>query len=153
MLVYWIRNGRPTTLVLVALLGAACLLVRANIFIWLAPTLVLSVVVGIRKLSKVQRFLTIVTGLAMLCAFLIIISWEHIHADPANFLFSYIEFVHLNQPPTNYQGLYSRLMAAMGRGGQPRLVSDCFARYIRTLVADFCLVLVSARWPKEVCCT
>ncbi|ASS54334.1 hypothetical protein CHR56_06960 [Rhizobium leguminosarum bv. viciae] len=117
MLTYWMKTKSRAALVVGSFLCAACLLVRANTFAWLAPCLILSVVVGTTKLSRSQKILGVICGLALLCVFLIAVSWSEIRTNTANFLFSYVETVHLGQPPTNYQALYPRLTQTLGREG------------------------------------
>lgn len=117
MLTYWMKTKSRGALVVGSFLCAACLLVRANTFAWLAPCLVLSLVVGTTKLSRSQKMLGVICGLALLCLLLIAISWSEISTNAADFLFSYVETVHLGQPPTNYQALYPRLTQTLGREG------------------------------------
>ncbi|WP_245434927.1 hypothetical protein [Rhizobium anhuiense] len=117
MLIYWMKTKSRAALVVGSFLCAACLLVRANTFAWLAPCLVLSLVVGTTKLSRSQKILSVICGLTLLCLLLIAISWSEIRTNAADFLFSYVETVHLGQPPTGYQALYPRLTQTLGREG------------------------------------
>lgn len=114
-LVYWIRHPRPAPLAITAFLTASCFFIRVNVFIWLAPVIVLGFIAGLKKLTVLQRSALIAAGLASLCGFLIVISWSNFQADPAKFLFSYVEMVHLNQTPTAYDGFYPWLVGLFGR--------------------------------------
>ncbi|KAA3498031.1 hypothetical protein DXM27_23945 [Rhizobium rhizogenes] len=114
-LVYWIRHPRPALLVITAFLTASCFLIRINVFIWLAPVIMLGFIAGLKKLTVLQRSAFIAAGLTGLCGFLIVISWSHFQADPAKFLFSYVEMVHLSQTPTAYDGFYPWLVGLFGR--------------------------------------
>jgi hypothetical protein len=116
-LVYWIRTPRLGLLVTALALVAACFLIRVNTFVWLAPAVVLGVVWEVPGLSKRSRAIMLAAGLACLCIFLIVISWPNLRADPATFIFSYVESVHLENHPTNYDDLYPWLTATFGRPG------------------------------------
>ncbi|NEI68818.1 hypothetical protein GR212_04470 [Rhizobium lusitanum] len=116
-LVYWIRTPRLGLLVTTCALVAACFLVRVNTFIWLAPVIALGIACGMPGLSRRSRAILLAAGLVCLCIFLIAVSWPHLRAGPANFLFSYVEFVHLSNHPTNYDTLYPWLTSTFGRAG------------------------------------
>ncbi|ADY66002.1 hypothetical protein [Agrobacterium tumefaciens] len=114
-LVYWIRHPRPALLAIIAFLTASCFLIRINVFILLAPVIALGFIAGLSKLTVLKRSVLIAAGVAGLCGFFIIISWKHFQADPAKFLFAYVEMVHLSQTPTAYEGFYSWLLGLLGR--------------------------------------
>jgi hypothetical protein len=116
-LVRWMRDPRPGTLALATALTAGCCLVRFNIFLWLAPLMVLAAVAGWRRPSHRLRVAGVLFGLLGLVGGMIALSWPTLHADPANFLFGYIEWVLQWQTPTLHDGLYRALLSELGRTG------------------------------------
>lgn len=115
--VRWTRDQRLGSLALVVLLTAGCFLVRFNTFLWLAPTVVLGVVAGWRRLSPQLRAVLVALGLIGLAALFIGLSWPNLRAAPLQFLLGYMEYVHQSNQPTAYDGLYLSLVQQFGRPG------------------------------------
>ena len=93
-LILWMRDQKRATLGLALLLAASCFLVRVNIFVWLAPTLALGGVAGLKCIKISIRRSFVVIGLIGLVTALLAYSWQNIAHHSAEFLFGYVDFLH-----------------------------------------------------------
>jgi hypothetical protein len=116
-LVRWSRDRRLATLALSIALTAGCFLIRANTFLWLAPLIVLGIVVGWPRVDARLRSAAVAVGFVGLVAIYALISWQPLWSSPAQFLFGYVESVHQLQEPTYVSGLYQELTKSLGRSG------------------------------------
>ena len=98
-------------------LTAGCFLVRANTFLWLAPIIVLGIIVGWPGVDARLRSAAVALGLVGLVAIYALISWRPLWSNPTQFLFGYVEFVHQSNEPTYVDGLYQELTKSLGRSG------------------------------------
>jgi hypothetical protein len=116
-LVRWSHDRRLATLALSVGLTAGCFLVRANTFLWLAPIIVLGIIVGWPGVDARLRSAAVALGLVGLVAIYALISWQPLWSNPSQFLFGYVEFVHQSNEPTYVAGLYQELTKSLGRFG------------------------------------
>ena len=116
-LVRWSHDRRLATLALSIGLTAGCFLVRANTFLWLAPIIVLGIIVGWPDVDARLRSAAVALGLVGLVAIYALISWQPLWSNPTQFLFGYVEFVHQSNQPTYVDGLYQELTKSLGRSG------------------------------------
>ncbi|UZF94451.1 hypothetical protein [Bosea sp. NBC_00550] len=117
VLVRWMRDQRPASLLLALTLTASCALVRLNTFVWLAPTVALGAVVGWRHFAMRSKQGMTLLGLLGLVLLLAALSSQALRTDAGGFLFSYIEFAHRDQGPANLQGFVPSLQPHIGRWG------------------------------------
>ncbi len=107
-------GGRGNLLLAVAL-TAGCFMVRANTFVWLAPAITLTAIVGWPGLRPRQRGALVLAGVLAAIVLLAAISWTSLTANPRDFLFGYIAFVHSSNGPTRIDGLYAALQGRLGQ--------------------------------------
>ena len=110
-------GGGRGDLLLAAALTAGCFMVRANTFVWLAPAIVLTAVVGWPWVRPRQRVALVSAGVLAATVLLAAVSWTYLTTNPRDFLFGYIEMVHLTQGPTRIDGLYAAMQGQVGRIG------------------------------------
>jgi hypothetical protein len=113
-LVRWMRDQQRGALALAVALAAGCLLIRANTFVWLAPTIGLGVVAGWRRVPPRPRLLLVATGLLGLAMILAALSWPDLRADPERFLFGFTDYVLGDQRPTRFDHLYPQIIERVG---------------------------------------
>jgi len=118
-LISWMRDQRRATLALALGLMDSCFLVRVNIFVWLAPTIVLGGVAGFKGLNIKTREMLVVMGLLGLVSALLFLSWRDVVEDPIVFVFGYVEVMQKYKDPTQTFVIYEFLspyLSIAGRG-------------------------------------
>jgi hypothetical protein len=115
-IVRWDRDQRFTILLAACILTAACFFIRVNTFIWLAPTVTLSVAVCWKRSAPRFRTGVVILGAVFLAVFLFLLSWRSLREWPSGYLIRYSEIIN-DQAPTNYDGLYQVLISHFGRIG------------------------------------
>lgn len=116
-LVHAVRQRRIAPLVLAALLTASCILIRANTFVWLAPTMVLGTIAAWHWPGPRLRLGLVLLGLAGLVGLLVLMSWQALLGDPRQFILGYVTWSHTNSVPTRVDGLLPALTPWIGRVG------------------------------------
>lgn len=115
----WMERGgerRWGSLALALGLTAACFLIRVNSFVLLAPVIGLGMLAGFRLRARWRWALVggaVLAFVAVLAAF----SWSALLADPRQFLFGYVDFVHRHNGPTRTDGLQAAMTPLIGRIG------------------------------------
>ena len=117
VLVRWMRDQRPASLVLALALTASCALVRLNTFVWLAPTVALGALVGWRRFAMRSKQWLMLLGLLGLVLLLVALSSQALRTDAGGFLFSYIESTQHDRGPADLQGFVPSLQPYIGRWG------------------------------------
>ncbi|TCI00415.1 hypothetical protein EJV46_07220 [Roseococcus sp. SYP-B2431] len=113
----WMERGeerRWGSLALALALTASCFLIRVNTFALLAPAVGLAVLAGWPGLARRWRRALAGAGFLAFAAVLATLSWPALTADPAQFLFGYVDLVHRHNPPTRIDGLQAAMAAAIG---------------------------------------
>jgi hypothetical protein len=103
--------------VLAAALTLACLLVRVNTFVWLAPVMALGAVVVWHRPGRVWRIGLVAAGVAGSVAVLLALSWPAVLADARQFVFGYAVSVHTTVDATRIDGLLPALSSQIGPVG------------------------------------
>ncbi len=114
MLVLAYRTRRTGPLVGALVLTGCCFFVRANTFIWLAPTVVLGAAAAWHRIPRARRLPVVLVGYLGLLGFLVLLSLSGIAQDPQQFLFGYTQSTHTKSPPTYVDSLYPWLQATVG---------------------------------------
>lgn len=117
LVVRWATTPRFAYLVLAALLALGCIMVRANVFIWLAPTLALAVIASWQRPAPALRGAGVVLALLAMIAALAALSLPALRQNAAGFLFGYLEGLFQLHGPTRVDGLYPLLLAWLGPWG------------------------------------
>lgn len=115
--VHWMRSRRTGALIAAGVLTAGCFLLRLNTFVWLAPTIVLSIVATWPGVSAPRRVALVMLGLAGLVVLFVGLSLPRLRDAPLEFLSGYVEWVHQANHPTSYDGLYEAVVRGLGRWG------------------------------------
>jgi hypothetical protein len=115
VLVRWMRDQRAMTLAGAWALVASCLLIRANIFVWLAPLVALGTVVGWQRLRPVWRIALVCTGLLAMTGLLLALSWTRLRAYPGQFILALVEIVYSPYQPSYVGALYPKMVTHLGR--------------------------------------
>lgn len=115
VLIEWTRNRNRRLLVLAFCLLASVFLLRAHIFLWLSLPFAVVVIACLPPHMHRLRFRLIIGGtFAFIMMLLLIAKSEIKHLGIQTFLVRFIEALHTKMGPTNYEGVYLRLMELLG---------------------------------------
>lgn len=117
LVVRWAAAPRFALLVLAALLALGCIMVRANVFVWLGPSLALGVIASWPRLPPAWRAAGVTLALLAMGGVLAALSWPALRLDPAGFLLGYLDGLHRHHGPTRIDGLYPALVGRLGAWG------------------------------------
>jgi hypothetical protein len=109
------RDRQAGSLFLAVLLTASCFLIRANTFIWLAPTVVLGALASWHWPGPRYRLQLVLLGLAGFVGLLVLLSWQSIITHPRQFLFGYVSSVHISNSPTRVDWLLPAITPWIGK--------------------------------------
>jgi len=119
MLVVWFRTQNLRVLVLAAILLAAVIQLRVHFFIWLAPALLGTVILGLppaRRHTRTLWSLGLVLLAVLLAALATIEPLRNVWLKHS-VVVDYLTSVHVGPAPTAYMGLYPRLVETLGQVG------------------------------------
>lgn len=108
------RSRRTAPIVGALLLAACCIFVRANTFVWLAPTVVLGALAVWHRIPSARRIPLVLVGFLGLLAFLVLLSLGPLTHDPKQFLFGYTQWMHTANTPSHFEALYPWLQRHLG---------------------------------------
>lgn len=118
LLVAWCQDADWRALAGSGLLFAATFLLRANIFIWLAGPWAATAVVGWQRPTAWVKCTLLAAGAIVATAGMLVIAHQDVQANGiVQYLTRYIIFLHSNQPPTAYDGLFPWLVQRLGPMG------------------------------------
>jgi hypothetical protein len=115
LLTRWCKGANQVALLVSAVLLVAVFLLRAHVFIWVAPAWAAACVVGAPWLSPRSKAWVLAAGLLAGIAGMLVLGRAEI-ADQGlpKYMVQYLELLHLTQEPTNYDGLYDDLISRLG---------------------------------------
>lgn len=114
----WTRERSLRKLILAVSLLASVFLLRAHIFLWLAGPFAVVIANSLPHRFQKHRTRLIIGGILTFIALILLVAKSEIkHLGFETFLVRFIEALHIQMRPTNYQGFYLRLTEVLGHLG------------------------------------